>query len=264
MAARTDRYPALAASAVLHAAVLVAALVSWPWSQTIHMGDVVPVTLISGAEAPPPAPAVQASEPQAAATEAPEPQAPPQPALHNQPPSPRPPSPAPKSQPQKLTPQPTPAKAKPTPTPTPSEDWTALAASLAHQSQAAHASSAQRGPSRPSQAVQARATTGVSNSVSAAALTSLSGELQRLWNPNCDAPGGDVTIKVTFKLTASGRLDGAPTSSEVNASDLAVKAASDRAVRAVYEGEPFSELPTALYGQNITVNFNQKSYCSSR
>ncbi len=35
-----------------------------------------------------------------------------------------------------------------------------------------------------------------------------------------------------------------------------MKAASDRAVRAVYEGEPFSDLPPALYGQNITVNFN--------
>ncbi|HXQ44996.1 MAG TPA: energy transducer TonB [Caulobacteraceae bacterium] len=264
MAGRTDRYPALAASALLHVAVLVAALVSWPWSETIHMGEVVPVTLISGAEAPAPAPAVQAPQPQAAATEAPEPQAPPQPALRAEPPSPVPPSPAPaKAHPQKVAPQPTPV-AKTKPTPAPSEDWTALAAALSHQSQSAHPSSAQRGPSRPSQAVQARTTTGVSNAVSSAALTSLSGELQRLWNPNCDAPGGDVTIKVTFKLTASGRLDGAPTSSQAGAADPAQAAASDRAVRAVYEGEPFSELPPALYGQNITVNFNQKSYCSSR
>ena len=247
MASPTDRYPALAASALLHAAVLIAALVSWPWSQTIHMGDVVPVTLISAAQAPAPAPAEQAPVPQPAATEAPAPQAPPQPAAREQ---------APTSAP----------AATVKPAPAPSEDWTALAAALTHQSRtsAAHSSSAQRGPSRVNQAVLARTTTGVSNAVSAAAMTSLAGELQRLWNPNCDAPGGDVTIKVTFKLTASGRLDGSPSSSQASASDPALKAASDRAVRAIYEGEPFSDLPPALYGQNITVNFNQKTYCSSR
>jgi outer membrane biosynthesis protein TonB len=265
MASRTDRYPALAVSALLHAAALIAALVAWPWSQTIHMGDVVPVTLISAAQAPAAALAEQAPSPQPAATEAPTPQAPPQPAARQEAPTPAPAAPSPKAHPQKVAPQPTPA-AKAKPTPAPSEDWTALAATLTHQSQAtgARSSSAQRGPSRPNQAVQARTTTGVSNAISAAAMTSLAGELQRLWNPNCDAPGGDVTVRVTFKLTASGRLDGSPASSQANTSDSALKAASDRAVRAVYEGEPFSDLPPALYGQNITVNFNQKTYCSSR
>jgi protein TonB len=264
MAARSDRYPALAASALLHGAVLVAALITWPWSQTIHMGDVVPVTLISAADAPAPAPAEQAPTPQPAAIEAPAPQAPPQPVAREQAPTPAPAAPSPKTRPQKVAPQPVPAKAAPKPAP--AEDWTALAATLTHQSQAtgARQSSAQRGPARPNQAVQARATSGASNAVSDAAMTSLAGELQRLWNPNCNAAGGDVTLHVTFKLTASGRLDGSPSSSQATASDPAVKAASDRAVRAVYEGEPFSDLPPALYGQNITVNFNQKTYCSSR
>lgn len=295
-----DRYPALAVSAALHAAVFACFLIAWPWNKTIHMGDVVPVTLMTSADMPAPAPAIAAPTPQAAATETPVPQAPPQTATPEPaptpaptPPVPTPPTPKvqpthpthtptppkvqptpvahaptpPKVQPTPVSHAPTPTPAKARPTPAPDKDWAALAASLESQSHPAaqRQSSAARGPSRPSQAVQARATAGTSDAASSAALASLAGELQRLWNPNCDAEGaGGVTIKVTFRLGPSGNLDGQPVSSAADATDPVVRSSSDRALRAVHQGEPFTQLPPALFGQNITVNFNQKSFCASK
>jgi hypothetical protein len=106
---------------------------------------------------------------------------------------------------------------------------------------------------------------GPANAAAGAALTSLTGELQRMWNPNCGAPGADVMIKVTFKINAAGRLDGAPRSSAGDAADPGLLAASERAVRPIYQANPFDDPGyAALYGQTITVNFNQKSFCSNR
>jgi len=113
--------------------------------------------------------------------------------------------------------------------------------------------------------VQARLAPGAGSAVSASALTDLGAELQRLWNPNCDAPGGaDVIIQVSFQLGPGGRLIGEPLASGENAADPVVKAASDRAKRAVYQGAPFDNLPQAAYGQRIAVNFNAKQFCANR
>ena len=275
----------MAGSAALHAIILISGLIAWPWlSKPIHMGDVVPVTLITSNDAPAPAPAVQAPEPAPAQTEQPVPQAAPQAVAPEEAPTPTPPAPkvapqpVPKPrpvQPAKVTPQPAPtptphkaAQAKPVPAkPAPEMDMAALSAELSKQAKpsGARQSSAARGPSRPAQAIVARTTAGTSDAVSSAALSSLAGELQRLWNPNCEAAGAaDVTIKVSFQIGSSGRLSGDPVSSLAGASDPVTKAASDRAVRAVYQGEPFSDLPPSLYGQKITVNFNPKTFCSNR
>lgn len=281
--ARTDRYPAMAGSAFLHAAILIGGLIAWPWlNKPIHMGDVVPVTLINADQAPAPAPAVQAPEPAPAQTETPVPQAARQVPAPEEAPTPTPPipkaapQPTPKPHPTPVAkaappqPAPTPVPRKPTPAkpaakPQPDMDWAAVAAGLTSQARPSgpRQSSAARGPSRPAQATVARTTAGVSDAASAAALSSLAGELQRLWNPNCEA-AGDVTIKVSFQIGSNGHLIGSPVSSLAGAGAVAIKAASDRAVRAVYEGEPFSDLPPSLYGQKITVNFNSKSFCSNR
>lgn len=275
-----NRSPAMAASAALHAALLVAVLVSWPWlAKPLHVGDVVPVTLMTSADLPAAKPAIAAPEPAPAATEAPVAQASPQMAAPDETPTPSPPArkaephPTPKPAPQtaQAAPQPAPTPHKPVSTkpatkPAPDVDWTQLAANLTHQARPSgpHQSSAAHGPPRPEQAVQARTTAGVSDAAASAALSSLAGELQRLWNPNCEAQGAaGVTIKVTFQLGSSGRLIGSPVSSQAGSGDAVVKAASDRAVRAVYQGEPFSDLPPALYGQRITVNFNPKSFCQN-
>jgi len=281
----------MAGSAALHAIILISGLIAWPWlTKPLHMGDVVPVTLITSDQAPAPKPAVQAPQPAPSATEEPVPQASPQVAAPEETPTPTPPAPRPTpqpvpkphdAQPVKVAPQPaptptphkaTPAKptpAKPTPAkPAPELDMAALSAELSKQAKPSgpRQSSAARGPSRPEQAVEARTSSGTSDAVSAAALASLSGELQRIWNPICNnAAASDVAIKVTFKIGSSGILIGAPQSSLAGTSDNALQVASERAVRAVYQHGPFADPAfRVLYGQNITVNFNQKKDCSNR
>jgi protein TonB len=265
--AASDRYPAMAGSAALHAAVLISGLIAWPWlTKPLHMGDVVPVTLITSNEAPTPRPAVQAPQPAPAATETPVPQASPPVVQPQATPTPAPPV-------AKAAPQPTPtphktAPAKPAAKPAPELDLAALSASLTKQARPAspRQSSAAPGPSRPAQAVEARTSSGASDAVSTAALASLSGELQRMWNPICDAPGAaNAVIQVTFRIGSGGRLIGSPQSSQAGTTDNVVRVASERALRPIYQASPFGDPAFAvLYGQTVTVNFNQKSFCSNR
>jgi protein TonB len=276
----------MAGSAALHAIILISGLIAWPWlTKPLHMGDVVPVTLITSDQAPAPKPAVQAPQPAPAATEAPVPQASPQVAAPEEAPTPTPPAPKPAPQPTPKPHQAQPAKAVPQPAPTPTPhktatakptpakpatelDMAALSAELAKQAKPSgpRQSSAARGPSRPEQAVVARISSGTSDAVSTAALASLQGELERIWNPICsNAAAADVTIKISFKIGASGILIGAPQSSLAGTTDTALQVASERAIRSVYQHGPFSDPAfRVLYGQNITVNFNQKKDCSNR
>jgi len=94
----------------------------------------------------------------------------------------------------------------------------------------------------------------------------MTAELQRLWNPDCEvAGGGNLVITVTYRLGRSGRLLSDPVSSVEGATDPVVKAASDRAKRAVFQAEPFENLPPDLYnGQKITVNFDAKKACAQK
>ena len=280
MAARArERMPALTASALLHAALLVSALVVWPWSKPIKLSSVVPVTLVTADEASEPAEAVAAPKPQLAQTEAPTPQAAPRVAAPQPAPQPvpAPPAPPPRPAPVKQTPPPAPAKQAIKPAPTPAKpqpkpldstfDPDAVLASLNKSSRAAGAkqSGARRGPTQAQTAVQARLSTGAGDASAASALTSMAAALQRLWNPNCDVPGaGDLDIKVTFRLSAGGRLVGSPQSSGDNAPDSSLlRVASDRAKRAVYAAQPFDSLPAGLYGQPITVKFNGQAACAA-
>jgi len=297
-ALRYDRYPSMAASAALHAAVIALALISWPWAKTVKIGDVVAVTLVTSSQAPAPAQAVQAPVPAPAQTEAPVPQAQPQPAAPVEaptPPLPPPPAhritppthatpPQPQAQPQpqplqKVTPSPQAKATRPPPPPArqaqtppkandqPDARWDALSQSLSNQARptGARQSQATRGPTRANQAIDAQLASGPANAAAGAALTALTGELAHMWNPNCGVRGSDVTVKVTFKINAAGRLDGTPRSSADNATDPGLLAASERAVRPVYQASPFADPQfAALYGQTITVNFNQKSFCSNR
>ncbi len=263
-----DRYPALAASAALHLAVLAAGVIAWPWlNKPIRLGEVVPVTLVTTSQASNLRPALEAPSPTPAAAEQPAPDAEPAPVAPQAAPLPAPP-PTARTPPPKVAPHP-PAASRPAPAKAvrPSFDPEAILASLDKASKAAGArrSPAPRGPSRPETAVQARLAPGAGSTVSDSALAALGDELERLWNPNCDAPGGaDVVIQVSFRLDPGGRLIGAPQASGENASDPAVKAASDRAKRAVYQGEPFDNLAQASHGQRITVNFNAKQFCANR
>src|SRR5260221_370013 len=105
-----------------------------------------------------------------------------------------PPAPPPKPAPPPPTPKPIPTPANPVPAPAAkpqkSLDLDALSASISRLQKPStpKPSSAAKGPARPETALQARPALGAG--VSAAALTGLTDELQRRWNPNCDVEGG--------------------------------------------------------------------------
>ena len=268
-----ERVPALAASAALHVGVLFLALLLGLWlNRPEPISQVTPVTLMTSADVAAARAAMQADQAQEASTPAPAPQAP------EPPPAPVPaptPTPAPPAPPTPAPPRPTPAPkaaqpqgataaakatAKPA-KPAPSMDFDALAKSLEASARASGAkqSSAKRGPARPRTAVRASTSSGNTDAISAGALASLGAELQRLWSLDCDVAGrSDVPIQVAFRLGVNGNLIGDPDSSQRGASDPVVKAASDRAVRAVYAAQPMTKSAAGLYGPRIVVNFNAK------
>ena len=290
-----DRRPALAASLALHVSVFAAGLFALSLTKPIKLGEVVPVTLMTSDQASNMKPAVEAPTPTPAATENPAPDATPLPPAPEEAPVPTPPPMTrtpPRPTPKVETPPPKPAPTpKPTPTPKaitpskpqpppppptkpaqakpaqPSFDPDAIFSSLEKASKAAGArkAAAPRGPPHPEPAAQARLAPGVGNQVSASAMADLGNELGRLWNPNCEVKGGsDVVVKVTFQLDSGGRVVGTTEASGETSGDPVIKAASDRAKRAVYQGQPFDTLPRALYGQRITVTFYANKFCSSQ
>ena len=111
---RSEFSGAMLASTLLHAGVIAAALISWPWARQLPMGAAVPVNIVANAPSTNLAPAEQGPEELPAQTEAPVPDAPAPPAAPEPTPQPVPvpPKPAPKT-------APAPAPAKPVPTPKP-------------------------------------------------------------------------------------------------------------------------------------------------
>ncbi|WP_279386483.1 energy transducer TonB [Phenylobacterium hankyongense] len=271
---RRELSPAMLGSVLLHASVAAALLISWRFNRDLKVGTVVPVTIVANAPSTDIRPAIEAPETQTAQAEQSIPDAPPQAAPPAPQPQPLPPAPAPA--PAKAAP-PTPAPkaikpaeatpaAKPQP-PTKADkglDLDALAATVSKMSKPAGArpSSAAKGLPRPETAPQARPAIGAG--VSAAALSGLTDELQRRWNPNCDVEAGrDIQVRVAFTLGAGGQVVGNVTSQIRGAQNALSQAAADRAVRAVYAASPFRNLPREFYGDKIAVNFNAREACSS-
>jgi protein TonB len=239
-----NRLPALTASAALHGALLAATLIAWPWlSRPIELSSVVPVTLVTSDKLSEMRAAVAAPTLSPAAAETPVPEA-----------APQPPAPEPAPLP---NPAPTPAKQPAKPTSTnfdPDEELAKLTRSA--KASGARQSSAPRGPTRPETAPLARLTTGTGDAATASAESSLVAAIIPHWNLSCDVPH-DLDIRVTFRLSPSGRLIGSPQSSGDNAPEFsALRVASERAKRAVLAAQPFENLPPNLYSQPITVKFN--------
>jgi outer membrane biosynthesis protein TonB len=254
----------MVASGLLHAGIIAAALISWPWDRELKIGTSVPINIVSNAPSTNLREAIQAPEELEAQTEAPVPDAPPAPATPAPTPVPPAPKPAPTPTPKAAPPPPKPAPAKkPAPkTERPSLDLDALAASVAKTSNIAQRSSAAKGASRPQTAQQARPDLG--DGEAANAMAGMADELQRRWNPNCEVEGGrDVRVRVTFTLGAGGQVVG-----QVNAggqersTNPVVQAAAERAIRAVHAAAPFRNLPRQFYGDRVAVNFNAREACS--
>jgi protein TonB len=240
---RRELSPAFMGSIGLHALIAAAFLITWPFARDLKVGAVVPVTIVSNA---PPADlraAAEAPDYQSAQAEEIAPEALPEPV----PPAPQPAQPSPQPQP----------AAKPQK----SLDLDALAASLSKLSHAAKPASAAKGAARPETAPQARPALGTA--AAAAALSGLTEELQRRWNPNCDvAQARAVLVQVVFTLNSGGGVQGDAEAQIRGAATPAARTAADRAVSAVYAAAPFRTLPREFYGQPIRVNFDASKACS--
>jgi len=265
---KTNFSPALVGSIGLHVLVVAAILIGpWKPSKPVIIGESVPVTIVT--EGPTNVrPAIEAAEDQTAQTEEPTPEADPQP------PAPVPaPVPTPAPAPPKTAPAPTPTP-KPTPKPPtkpakPEPDFFAsLEKTLAKTPKATGkpVANAPKGPTRPETATQARPGAGAMTGLQAAAINGMKDEIQRRWNPNCEVEGGAaVQVKVSFKLATGGRIVGQVTAGEAERSgDPVVKAAADRAIRAVYQSAPFEGLPPDYYGQQLNLNFKARDACAAR
>lgn len=253
--------PAFLASGLLHLAVLAAlVLVRAPAGDPAGEGPPVAVRLVtSGDFAAAQADSVPAADAASAAPSMPVPAEPE--------PAPIPPSPA--------VPTPTPPKPssvqKSPPTLAPRSVATPAAAPARPPAPAKRASGgldldalagqvARLGGSRPGPAAPAG---GATSGPSAAALAGLQDQLQRRWTPNCEVEGGrDVRVRVSFGLSPGGDLAGPVEAGGLERSDNAVvRAAAERAIRAVLQAAPFPALASPA-GQRIAVNFNAREACS--
>lgn len=269
MSARRDQAlsPGLLGSIALHGAVAALIVFGLPWksSKPITIGESVPVTIVT--EGPTNVrPAEEAPVEQTAQTPEPTPEATPQPPAPVPAPTPTP-TPAPQPKPTPIPkPAPTPTPAKPTQAKKNDNDFFAsLEASIAKSKKATGkpTANAPKGPARAETSVSARPAMGAATGLSAAALGRLQGEVQDRWNPNCEVEGGaNVSVRVVFMIGPGGRVVGQPESPGASSPDPVVKAASDRAIRALFAASPFAYLPSDLYGQKIALNFNAKQACS--
>jgi len=281
-----SRAPALIGSALLHVIVLGAGLVTLPlWSKPVELVNSVPVTIISHAPPEAPSASVQAPEPTPETTPepAPTPQpAPPQPAPPQPaPPKPVPPQPAP---PKPAPPQPAPAKPAPAPTPTPKKaetkpvDLGALAASLpqakpgkaksvdlAALAATLPKSSGAKGPPRP--AAGPIVNPGPVRPLTGDEMGAVTAKLMRLWRPNCGAEGvGKVVVRVAIHLGPDGRLARPPELLDrplIDAAGPVAQVSAQRALSAVVQGEPYSELPHDRYAawKDFIARFSAKEAC---
>ena len=262
---KTNFSPALVGSIGLHVLVVAAILIGpWKPSKPVIIGQSVPVTIVT--EGPTNVrPAIEDVVDQTAQTEEPTPEADPQPPAPVPAPVPTPaPAPPKTAAAQAPTPKPTPAKpAKPEP-----DFFASLEKTLAKTPKATGkpVANAPKGPTRPETATQARPGAGAMTGLQAAAINGMKDEIQRRWNPNCEVEGGGaVQVKVSFKLATGGRIVGQVTAGDAErSSDPVVKAAADRAIRAVYQSAPFEGLPPDYYGQQLNLNFKARDACAAR
>ena len=258
---RIEVSPAALGSVALHGSIALAVMISWG-NRDLKVGSIVPVTIVSNAPDIDTRPAEQAPDTQTAMTEAPVADAPPAPV----PPPPQPAAAVPSTKTAKpIEKAATPNVAKLATKPAEKAfDLDALAASLTKPSRNApqRPASAPKGPTRPETAPVARQTIGT-GLAAGAAVTGMTEELQRRWNPNCNVEGGrDVLVRVTFQLGAGGQVVGDVLSQIQGVRSPVATAGAERAVRAVYAAAPFRGLPREFYGDKVAVNFNAREACA--
>ena len=263
---RETMTPSFLAALALHAAVFLVAMLT-ARTNLAPMGAAVPITIVSSAPTTDSRPAEAAPDTKAAQTETPVPLAkaptPPPAAL----PVPRPPTPTPPTE-RKPTSAPTPhpvkVPAKPTPQVAPAKDnfLDSVAANIRQTSKTTpqRQAFAARGQAQAETAPQARVDAG--QGVSQSNIAGLAQLLNRLWNPNCDAPGaGAIVIPLHFTVGPDGHvLGGVTVAAGINTGDPVVSAAVRRAIDAVHRVEPYEQ---NYRSQTFTVKFNARTACAN-
>jgi len=268
--------PALLAAAALHLAVFAALVFLARPTEPLSVGASVPINIVANApntdtRAAEAAPAPQPAQAETPVAEAPPAPAPPAPKIA--PPRPAPPAPAQPKPPSKpkaapaSSPTPTPTKTKPAAAQAKApatKDAFSLDALQARISRAASSSppkpaGGKKGAPQRETALQARPDIGPG--VSANDVAGLSQLLQRLWNTNCDADGGDtVVVPVRFTVDEDGRVIGRVSAGgQETSSDPVVFAAARRAIDAVHAAAPYAQV---YRGKAFKVIFDAKKACS--
>jgi protein TonB len=143
------------------------------------------------------------------------------------------------------------------------------------------ASSARDQPQRPPAHQPANGSDQVSTGPE---VSKLGSKLMGLWHPNCGADA-KIVVTVHFRLTFDARVDERNLSVEDprtgrlvpfydgpnkwSAPFLAIaqregsgwEVAAERAAQAVKHGQPYRELPSSMYGQDIPIKFDAKKAC---
>lgn len=210
------------------------------------------MTIVTSMQAEAPVLAPEPVPPQAppAPEPTPEPQTAPPP-----PPRPAPPKPEPK-------PAQTHAAAKPAPQ-TPSRNIDSEFGSLMSRYDQ---KTAKAGHPKAIPATQTRAAAAPKLAMTAAqqsaALAGLADKLGRLWHIDCEAAGTrGLVARVTFRVRGDGRLDGDPVLEGDNRNAPLAATAARQVVKAQ---QPYStaDIPMALRGESITVNFKGATACA--
>jgi len=266
--ARTNRSPALFASALVHAGVLVCAMIAWPWfSKPMQIGKVVPVTLVTSGPPAELAPAIEAPQPQEAMAPAPLPEAPPEPApISSAPPTPPVPDAAPKTSVAAKASQAKPTPAKPEP-----DFLSDLTKRLAVNTQqsSTRATSGQIGQNQQRAAAAASDQKGADDKMSASELGALIDKLGKLWNPNCQVEGaGGFVIRVHVRLTPQGFLAAPPELPDkdkiMGSGNPVLIASAQRALSAVGRGQPYTDVLKPEHftdWHEMILKFDAKNIC---
>ena len=273
--ATVNRPTALVLSVLLHAGLLTAGFLVWPFSQKnpIH---ITPVTLMTAAEAAPLRAAEEAPEPQEAQVETPQPA----PAREQPQPKPKPPEPKPPS------PQPKPPKAEPAPKPTPKApdktpkaaakskplDFNDLARSLAQAAPPTPApkAAAKPGPTQAERDAQTRQAEGELKAATANALQAIGSKIADNWNLSCASPDDRrVVVVLRIELGINGGLIVVKPEGYVSVeaiSDPRTRAAAYGAMAAARAAEPFRGLPEQTYAdwRSKTYEFPASQICADR
>lgn len=254
----SDLRPALAASAALHILVVGAGLLVFPQAARHMRSTAVPVTIVTRAPSPDLRPAIEAPETMTASTPepapVPEPEPPPPPPPAPAPPSPAPPKPQPKLDLNALASKMPQTKAQPRQQPL---DLSSLAARMPRRN-------APRGADQAETAPEARPALGAAQGLTADEASLLAAKLNRLWRPNCVAEGAaNVQVRVNIQLLPNGALAAEPRIVGNQQADAVWRTAAQRALSAVKQGVPYTELPRARYAQwrDINFNFNARQAC---